>query len=306
MKLMGQDLRTRPDAQARSRSVWLAALVFCLSTFVVSSFRASLNPENAFALFDPRRMVLIAAGAVVFWLTIRAAGRHAPGQRDLVRIARVAAPAMAVLFAIAIGWDLLIAKRFDDVLARNLRWMLLWSGYFGTGLAAWLAVQYGTALAQAHQPDAADGDAEPDSAAGHANQDNGAPLGFWVKTGRQTVRIAQDDIEWIEAEGNYVRIHDREGGHGLVRMSMARMAAALGEARFVRVHRSALCRRSAIKGFRRKSSGAMLVLLANGGEAPLGRSYARTLGDSANDQALDASDASDDTVSQRRHAADRM
>lgn len=275
MKLISQaGVSDPPVGEWRHRALFAAAL-FCVSTFAISSFRTSLNPQIAFTLFDPKRVALLIAGACVFWLAISAAHRQRPDLRALGRIAMIAVPGMALLFAMAVGWDVLVAQRPENLVARNLRWILLWSGYFGTGLAAWLAVQYGAALAQVEADAAHPARLRPDtlqSTAGAA-----ADRGFWVKTGRQTIHIAHAAVEWIEAEGNYVRVHGTDGAHGLVRMTLAGTAAELDSADFVRIHRSALCRRSAIKGYRRKASGAMLVLLASGTEAPLGRSFAKDL-----------------------------
>ena len=71
----------------------------------------------------------------------------------------------------------------------------------------------------------------------------------------------------------------------------------MGGDAFVRVHRSALCRRSAIRGYRRKPSGAMLALLGSGAEAPLGRSYVRDV-IGPDKGALSLISDMDDTVSQ--------
>lgn len=266
-----------------------AAALFCVSTFALSSFRASLNPENVFDLLDPKRIVLILAGTAVFWLAIRRADRLRPDMPGLRRMLMVALPGVAVLFVIAAGWDLLVAHRTENLVARNLRWILLWSGYLGTGIAAWLAVQYSAALAQAQA-------GKPDDATGAQDIDDG----FWVKTGRQTVRIAHDAVEWIEAEGNYARIHARDSAHGLVRMTLAAIEAGLDHSDFIRIHRSALCRRSAIRGYRRKPSGAMLVLLASGDEAPLGRHYAKAVMEQSRSGLVLSQNDTEDTVTRAR------
>ncbi len=264
---------------------WPAALLFCLSTFAISSFRASLNPDAVFDLLEPKRIALIVAGAGVFWLAVKQAERHRPDLCGLGRMATVALPGMAVLFGIAVGWDVLIDPEPADIAARNLRWILLWGGYFGTGIAAWLAIHFATALADVQAMQTAE-----------AARASGEDQGFWVKTGRQTIRIPHESVEWVQAEGNYVRIHGADGAHGLIRSTLSAIEAAMGGDAFLRVHRSALCRRSAIRGYRRKPSGAMLALLASGAEAPLGRSYARDVIGSERG-ALPAISNMDDTVS---------
>lgn len=284
-----QDLPDRRPGLLRSAGA--AALLFCLSTFAISAFRASLNPDEVFDLYHPKRIVLIAAGALVFWLAIRGRAGARPGLPMLRRMALVGLPGLAVLFVLAMAFDIWVMHETANLAARNLRWILLWSGYFGTGLAAWLALSYGTALAEAEQQ------AVDRLAIGEA-QDEALDQGFWVKTGRQTLHIAQGDVEWIEAEGNYVRIHATNGANGLVRSTLAAIESQLEADQFMRIHRSALCRRSAIRGYRRKPSGALLALLASGAEAPMGRRFARELTGQMRSLVGDESDL-DDTVSRR-------
>lgn len=285
MKLISRVMQYGLAGDRWNEAAWPAALLFFAATFALSSFRASLNPDTSFDLLEPKRIGLMATGAVVFWLAVKRANRHRPDLRDLGRMAMVAVPGMAVLFAIAAGWDILIDRRMDNFAVRNLRWILLWSGYFGTGIAAWLVVRFASALAvmQAAQ-------------AGDSQQAGEGDSGFWVKTGRQTVRIAQESVEWMRAEGNYVRIHGADGAQGLVRSTLSAIEGKLKMGDFVRVHRSALCRRTAIRGYRRQPSGAMRALLASGAEAPLGRSYAAAVIDAYPQLHPDPRTA-DDTVS---------
>jgi two-component system response regulator AlgR len=95
---------------------------------------------------------------------------------------------------------------------------------------------------------------------------------LWVHRHQEFVRVRVGDIVWVEAEGDYVRLHAGEGG-GLLRSTLSGIEGRLDPAVFVRVHRSAICRIAAITGLRRKPSGALSVSLANGDEAPVGRSY---------------------------------
>lgn len=292
MKLISRTALAGGPARDWKKGALAAAVLFCISTFALSSFRASLNPEITFELLNPKRIALIVAGAGIFWLAIRRTDRLRPDTHGLRRILVIAVPGLVLLFTLAVGWDILVDRRMDNLAARNLRWILLWSGYFGTGIAAWLAVQYGAALTQAQALQVSDGISGDD-----------VDDGFWVKTGRQTIRIARDAVEWIEAEGNYARIHASDSAHGLVRMTLAGIEGELDRTEFVRIHRSALCRRSAIRGYRRKPSGAMLVLLASGDEAPLGRSYAKDLLEHSRSGTFADGQQGDDTVSRRQPEA---
>jgi DNA-binding LytR/AlgR family response regulator len=65
----------------------------------------------------------------------------------------------------------------------------------------------------------------------------------------------------------------------MLRETLASVHAKLDPAAFIRVHRSAVVRRSEIKAVRRKPSGALAVTLTQGEEVPVGRVYARGLRD---------------------------
>jgi len=62
---------------------------------------------------------------------------------------------------------------------------------------------------------------------------------FLVKAAGRVVFVLADEIDWIEAAGNYVRLHAGPASH-LVRETMAKVEARLDPERFVRVHRSAI------------------------------------------------------------------
>jgi len=95
---------------------------------------------------------------------------------------------------------------------------------------------------------------------------------FWVHRHQEFARVPIDQIVWLEAERDYVRIHAGNGG-GLLRITLAALEARLDPAVFVRVHRSAICRRAAVTGLRRKPTGALELSLDNGDWVPVGRSY---------------------------------
>jgi DNA-binding LytR/AlgR family response regulator len=104
----------------------------------------------------------------------------------------------------------------------------------------------------------------------------GGEVSLWVHRHQAFVRIPLEQIVWIEAEGDYVRIHAKDGG-GLMRATLTALAAELDPRRFIRVHRSAICRRSEITGLQRRPTGALRLSLSNGDWAPVGRSYGGSL-----------------------------
>jgi two-component system response regulator AlgR len=101
---------------------------------------------------------------------------------------------------------------------------------------------------------------------------------FWVSKHREMVRVSVSDLIWVEAEGDYVRFHGAgPGAGGLARATLSEIERSLDPAIFVRVHRSAISRRSSIIAVRRNSSGSMTATLITGEKIAVGRSYLRGL-----------------------------
>ena len=67
-----------------------------------------------------------------------------------------------------------------------------------------------------------------------------------VKSGGRVFFLRTDEIDWIEAAGNYVRLHLGEESH-LFRETMNNMEARLDAQRFVRIHRSRIVNTDRIK-----------------------------------------------------------
>lgn len=95
---------------------------------------------------------------------------------------------------------------------------------------------------------------------------------LWVHRHREFIRVPVDEIAWIEADGDYAKIHAGQLT-GLARTTLTSLARRLDPDRFIRVHRSAICRKDAIAGLKRKPTGAVTILLDTGEEAPAGRTY---------------------------------
>lgn len=99
---------------------------------------------------------------------------------------------------------------------------------------------------------------------------------IWVPDRRGRVKVPVRDIDWIQAERDYVRVHVR-GRSYLLRGSLQAIAAKLDPERFAQVHRSALVRLDRVeKTVQRPTSGWVLVL-STGAEVPVGRTYVRAL-----------------------------
>ena len=93
-----------------------------------------------------------------------------------------------------------------------------------------------------------------------------------VRDGTRTIVVPHDDIVWIEAEDYCARIHLRDRTV-LVRESLRSLVDELSGAGFVRVHRSAIARLSAIRAMEPLSSGDQRLTLTNGTLLRVSRTY---------------------------------
>ena len=107
-----------------------------------------------------------------------------------------------------------------------------------------------------------------------------SPSGFLerlvIKAAGRVVFLNVDEIDWIEAAANYVRIHTAKDSH-LMRESIGRMAEKLDSARFSRVHRSVIVNVSKIRELQACNSGEYIILLRSGKELPCSRGYRQEL-----------------------------
>jgi two-component system LytT family response regulator len=88
-----------------------------------------------------------------------------------------------------------------------------------------------------------------------------------VSQGERRLFVDVVDVDWVEAYGNYVRVHAGGRAH-LVRSTMARMEHRLGSetasALFIRIRRSALINVRAIVAVEPYGKGMFLVTLRDG------------------------------------------
>jgi two-component system LytT family response regulator len=84
-----------------------------------------------------------------------------------------------------------------------------------------------------------------------------------VKSSGRIHFVKVDEIDWVEAEGNYVRLHVGAHSH-LLRETMKGMEAALDPDRFIRIHRSTIVNTERIKELQPLFHGEYAVLLQDG------------------------------------------
>ena len=81
-----------------------------------------------------------------------------------------------------------------------------------------------------------------------------------------------DEIDWIEAAGNYLKLHIGREAH-MIRETMNSIEAKLDPDKFLRIHRSTIVNIDRIKELHPMFSGDYSVILKNGAELSLSRNY---------------------------------
>jgi two-component system response regulator AlgR len=95
---------------------------------------------------------------------------------------------------------------------------------------------------------------------------------FWVPHRSELIRIATDQIDRIEAERDYMRLH--VGSHSyLLHQTISSLEERLDPQQFVRLHRSHIVRRDHIARLRHDGSGVWFAALTDGNEIRIGRTF---------------------------------
>lgn len=99
----------------------------------------------------------------------------------------------------------------------------------------------------------------------------GQPVHLFIKDGYEQIKVAADDILYIEAAGNYTLIHLQDKPSLSTRMPISEMHALLSPQKFIRTHRAFIVAKNAVTKFDRNQIwiGEKLI--------PIGPTYAQCL-----------------------------
>lgn len=95
---------------------------------------------------------------------------------------------------------------------------------------------------------------------------------FVIKAGGRVFFVRAEEIDWIEAAGNYVKLHVGSEAH-LFRETMNALEARLNADTFYRVHRSHIVNIERVRELQPWFNGEYVVVLRNGTRLPLSRGY---------------------------------
>ena len=93
-----------------------------------------------------------------------------------------------------------------------------------------------------------------------------------IRSSGRIIFLKTEEVDWIEAAANYVRIH--AGGESyLFRETMNSLEARLDPRRYLRIHRSTIVNVEKIRELHPCNNGEYIVVLRNGKELSLSRSF---------------------------------
>lgn len=95
---------------------------------------------------------------------------------------------------------------------------------------------------------------------------------LWLERREGSVRLRPSEIVWVEAEGDYIRIH-ADGASYFVRRTLSRLEAELPAERFLRISRSALIQIARLREVERRGRKGSWITLDNGRQLKIGRSH---------------------------------
>ncbi|HKB88902.1 MAG TPA: LytTR family DNA-binding domain-containing protein, partial [Opitutaceae bacterium] len=103
-------------------------------------------------------------------------------------------------------------------------------------------------------------------------KENGGSDRILLKSSGEIFFLKPEEIDWIEAEGDYMKFHVAGRSH-LLRETMARLEARLDGRTFIRIHRSTIVNIDRVRKLSPTFAGEYAVVLQDGTKLRLSRGY---------------------------------
>jgi two-component system LytT family response regulator len=111
---------------------------------------------------------------------------------------------------------------------------------------------------------------------GNSNLSKARPNRLAVRSSGKVFFVKMEDIDWVEAADNYVVLHLGHETH-ILRETMNSIQERLNPQKFIRVHRSRIVNVERIKELQPWFHGEYLIVLNDGTQLTLSRSYRERL-----------------------------
>jgi two-component system, LytTR family, response regulator len=93
---------------------------------------------------------------------------------------------------------------------------------------------------------------------------------FMIRLGSRVLFVNPSDVDWIEADNYYVKLHVAGKSH-LLRLSMNELEERLDPKSFLRIHRSTIINLDRVKELHQNPNGEYVVVLNSGAQLKLSR-----------------------------------
>ena len=113
---------------------------------------------------------------------------------------------------------------------------------------------------------------EHDGVRAEAKKDEAPGERILLKSSGEIFFLKAEEIDWIEAEGDYMKFHVAGRAH-LMRETMARREARLDPKRFIRMHRATIVNIDRLRKLSPSFAGEYAVILHDGTKLKLSRGY---------------------------------
>lgn len=110
----------------------------------------------------------------------------------------------------------------------------------------------------------------------HAKRTSGSKQRFAIRNGRRVFFVTANEVEWIEAQGDYAALHVNGKTH-LLREPLHTLEHKLDPASFIRIHRSTIVRLDRISEMQALANRDCLLRLKDGTTLRVSRSYSDRL-----------------------------
>lgn len=96
-----------------------------------------------------------------------------------------------------------------------------------------------------------------------------------IKDGQQTILVAVDDIEWVDAAGDYMCVHAAGATH-ILRSTMKELVERLPDT-FVRIHRSTIVNLKMVEAVEGLPKGEAQLTIIGGGQLKVSRNFRKVV-----------------------------
>lgn len=116
---------------------------------------------------------------------------------------------------------------------------------------------------------------------GDLRREQEVPDRLIIKSGGRVVFLRVEEIDWMRAVGNYVRLQVGRDSH-LMRETMSGMEAKLDADKFMRIHRSTIVNLDRVKEVQPWAKGEHVVIMRDGTRLIMSRRYRERLNEQMN------------------------